>query len=729
MKNQVTRAGDRRTSGGLRLIAAIAAAAMILPISVNAAHAAGTARPLGAAAVDTARQLAADKEPGTWMSSGRTYSEQRYSPLTGINKGNIGKLGLAWFGDVDTERGQESTPVVVDGALYITSAWSMVKAYDAATGRKLWEYDPQVDRATGQIACCDVVNRGVAAWKGKIYLGALDGRLIALDGKTGKVAWSVQTTDLKEPYTITQVPRIVKGMVIIGNAGAEYTCRGYVSAYDAATGKLKWRFYTVPAKPGDPTNTPMLEKAAKTWNGEWWKFGGGATAWDTILYDPKTDLVYFGTGNGLSWSQEIRSPGGGDNLFVSSVIAVHADTGKYAWHFQEVPGDEWDYDVTNPLMTADLKIKGQMRHVLMQAPKTGFYYVWDAKTGKLISAEKFAPANWASRIDPKTGRPVENPDVRYSETKAAVVQPAPLGAHNWHPMSYSPRTGLVYIPVTESSTGFQSAKADGFKTNPRTYNTGTISGSEAITKLYAQPGAPGRGNIRSYLEAYDPVKQKEVWRVADKEYGASGTMVTASDIVFRGNWANEFAAYDARPGAKLWSAPTQANVVAAPSTYTIGKDQYVAILVGARSLPPGVVRTSAVSANNSRLLVFKLGANASLPTAAVQAVNGAPRTLNPPLFTGTNEQVIDGQAVYAKTCAGCHGAGGVADKSIPDLRMSPVLKSLSDWNAIVLDGARRFGGMASFKAQLAEGQSEAIFHYIISQANKDKATQEAAAKK
>ena len=319
--------------------------------------------------------------------------------------------------------------------------------------------------------------------------------------------------------------------------------------------------------------------------------------------------------------------------------------------------------------------------------------------------------------------------MRYSETKAAVVQPAPLGAHNWHPMSYSPRTGLVYIPVTESSTGFQSAKADGFKTNPRTYNTGTISGSEAITKLYAQPGAPGRGNIRSYLEAYDPVKQKEVWRVADKEYGASGTMVTASDIVFRGNWANEFAAYDARTGAKLWSAPTQANVVAAPSTYTIGKDQYVAILVGARSLPPGVVRTSAVSANNSRLLVFKLGANASLPTAAVQAVNGAPRTLNPPLFTGTNEQVIDGQAVYAKTCAGCHGAGGVADKSIPDLRMSPVLKSLSDWNAIVLDGARRFGGMASFKAQLAEGQSEAIFHYIISQANKDKATQEAAAKK
>jgi quinohemoprotein ethanol dehydrogenase len=708
---------------------ALAGAAIIAAFGATSLAAAPAgqpkARPMGAAWVDSARQLAADKEPGTWMSAGRTYSEQRYSPLTGINKANIKTLGLAWYGDVDTERGQESTPVVVDGVLYITSAWSMVKAYDAATGKKLWEYDPKVDRATGQVACCDVVNRGVGAWKGKIYLGALDGRLIALDGKTGKVAWSIQTTDPKQPYTITQVPRIVKGMVIIGNAGAEYTCRGYVSAYDAATGKMKWRFYTVPAAPGDPTNSPLLDKAAKTWTGDFWKYGGGATAWDTILYDPKTDLVYFGTGNGLSWSQEIRSPGGGDNLFVSSVIAVHASTGKYAWHFQEVPGDEWDYDVTNPLMTADLKIKGVMRHVLMQAPKTGFYYVWDAKTGKLISAEKFAPANWASKIDLATGRPVENPAVRYTDVKAAIVQPAPLGAHNWHPMSYSPRTGLVYIPVTESSTGFASAKPDGFKLNERMYNTGTISGSDEITRLYAQPGAPGRGNIKSYLEAYDPVAQKEVWRVPDAVYGATGTMVTASDIVFRGNWSGEFAAYDAKTGKKLWSAPTGANVVAAPSTYTIGKDQYVAILVGARGLPPNTVRTSPVSANNSRVLVFKLGANATLPSTPFQAAGSAPRTLNPPLFTGTNEQVIDGQAAYSRYCAGCHGANGVADKSIPDLRMSPALKAVGDWNDIVLGGSRKFNGMVSFKSTLAEGQSEAIFHYIISQANKDKAAAEA----
>jgi len=704
------------------------ALSLILSGAVGAAppRAPGKAHPMGAAAVDAARLLAADAEPGAWMATGRTYSEQRYSPLTGIDKANVGKLGLAWWGDIDTERGQESTPVVVDGVLYLTTAWSMVKAYDAATGRKLWEYDPKVDRATGQVACCDVVNRGIAAWKGKIYLGALDGRLIALDGRTGKVAWSVQTTDPKQPYTITQVPRIVKGMVIIGNAGAEYTCRGYVSAYDAATGKMRWRFYTVPGKPGDPTNTPLLDKAAKTWHGDFWKYGGGATAWDTILYDPKTDLIYFGTGNGLSWSQDIRSPGGGDNLFVSSVIAVHADTGKYAWHFQEVPGDEWDYDVTNPLMTADLKIHGAVRHVLMQAPKTGFFYVWDAATGKLISAEKFAPANWASKIDGATGRPVENPEVRYSETKAAIVQPAPLGAHNWHPMAYSPRTGLVYIPVTESSTGFQSAVAKDFQLKDRVYNTGTVSFSDKITSLYGQPGALPRGNIRSYLEAYDPVAQKIVWKAPDKDYGAHGAMVTASDLVFSGDWSGRFSAYDARTGARLWSAPVQADVVAAPSTYAIKGVQYVALLVGARGLPPGQARTSEVSANNSRIVVFKLGGQEELPTKPLAGGAVAPRRLNPPLLTGTNEQVIDGQGAYGRFCAGCHGQGGVADKSIPDLRYSPVLNSLPQWNSIVLDGARASKGMASFKSVLAEGQAEAIYHFIVSQANKDKAAEQAA---
>jgi PQQ-dependent dehydrogenase (methanol/ethanol family) len=702
---------------------ALAAAGLLAGSALSQGTAANR---FGAAQVDDKRQIAADSEPGTWMSAGRTYDEQRYSPLTSINKSNIKDLKLTWYGDLDTERGQESTPVVVDGALYVTSAWSKVFAYNAKTGQPLWKYDPKVDASVGQLACCDVVNRGVAAYKGKIYLGALDGRLIALDGKTGAVVWSVQTTDLKQPYTITQTPRVAHGLVFIGNAGAEYSVRGYVSAYDAETGKLKWRFYTVPSDPkNDKDGQPELKKAASTWSGDWWKFGGGATAWDTIVYDPKTNLVYFGTGNGLSWSRTIRDPKGGDNLFVSSIIAVNADTGKYAWHYQSVPGDEWDYDVTNPLMTADLKIDGKMRHVLMQAPKTGFFYVWDAKTGKLISAEKFGPANWASKIDLKTGRPVENPDVRYSVTKAAILQPAPLGAHNWYPMSYSPRTGYVYIPVTESSTGFQSADPAKFTMRERASNLGTISASPEITALFAQPGALKRGNISSWLEAYDPVAQKVVWKIPNAVYGSSGTMVTASDILFSGNHTGQFAAYDARTGDKLWSAPTQAKVVAAPSTYTIDGEQYVAVLVGARGLPEGVERTNSASANNSRILVFKLGGAASLPTRTIVAATTTSRTLNPPLLTGTNEQVLDGQGVYARTCAVCHGANAVADKTAPDLRFTTLLNSQRDWDDVLIRGSRAANGMASFKNQLADQDSENLRHYIISRANQDKAAEQA----
>jgi quinohemoprotein ethanol dehydrogenase len=694
---------------------------------------------VGSAAVDTARQLAADKEPGTWMSAGRTYDEQRYSPLTLINKSNIQSLGLVWSGDVDTQNGQEATPVVVDGALYVTTAWSMVYAYNAKTGAPLWKYDPKVDRANvGGIACCDVVNRGVAAWKGKIYLGALDGRLIALDGKTGKVEWTVQTTDLKLPYTITQVPRVYKDTVVVGNGGAEYSVRGYVTGYDTATGKQKWRFYNVPfASDENFKGQPELAKAAKTWGGaDPSKYGGGATAWDTIVYDPKTNLVYFGTGNGLAWSQTIRDSKGGDNLFVSSIIAVNADTGKYVWHFQETPGDEWDYDNTNPLMTADLKIKGKMTHVLMQAPKTGFFYVWEAKTGKLISAEKFAPANWATRIDLKTGRPVENPAVRYTDKKAAIVQPAPLGAHNWYPMSFSPKTGLVYVAVTESSTGFQSADPATFAIkNPRVYNTGTLSSSPQITELYAQPGALPRGNIRSYLEAYDPVNQKIVWKVPNRVYGAAGTMVTASDIVFMGNQDGQFQAFDARTGRLVWTTDTQSKVVAAPATYTIDGEQYVAVLTGARGRPDGQAQTVANSQNNSRILVYKLGGTAKLSTTAVgsaSAASGAPapvasNVLNPPLLTGNNEQVIDGLTTYGKYCSGCHGANVEADKTAPDLRYSALLRDLKGFTDVVIGGSRTQNGMPSFKANLDAHDAENVFHYIISKANKDKQTQDSLA--
>ncbi|HEY3393346.1 MAG TPA: PQQ-dependent dehydrogenase, methanol/ethanol family, partial [Lacipirellulaceae bacterium] len=445
-----------------------------------------TTRTIGAAAVN-AERLTANNEPGSWLAAARGYDEQRFSPLDQINESNLKELGLAWYADMDTERGQESTPIVVDGVMYLTTAWSMVKAFDIRTGQKLWEFDPGVAKSKAADACCDVVNRGVAAWNGKIYLGALDGRLIALDSRTGKQVWSVQTTDTSLPYTITGTPRIVNGKVIIGNGGAEYRVRGYVGAYDADTGQQLWRWWTVPGDPSKPYEQPELAAAAKTWNGDaYWKIGGGGTVWDGMAYDPELDTLYIGTGNGNPWNQAVRSPGGGDNLYLSSIVALDPNTGQYKWHYQTTPGDTWDYTATQPLMIADLNYPEGKRRVVMQAPKNGFFYVLDAKNGKLLSAEKFAPLTWATHVDMATGRPVEVPAARYDKTgKPAIVSPGALGMHNWHPMALHPKTGLVYIPVQIAAAPYAAPKQ--FKLNLEGTNTGTdFSGGRSLCDA---PGA------------------------------------------------------------------------------------------------------------------------------------------------------------------------------------------------------------------------------------------------
>ncbi|HVJ30844.1 MAG TPA: PQQ-binding-like beta-propeller repeat protein, partial [Gammaproteobacteria bacterium] len=373
--------------------------------SRDAADAAAAPRPT-TAAVDAARLVAADTEPGQWLSTGRTYDEQRFSPLTEIDASNVGELGLAWYGDFAVPRAQEATPLFVDGVLYVTTAWSNVKAYDARTGTPLWTYDAKVPREWGSRACCDVVNRGAAAWNGKVYVGTIDGRLLALDAANGQLTWEVDTLVRRDvAYTITGAPRVVKGKVIIGNGGAEYGVRGYVSAYDAETGALAWRFFTVPGDPKLGFENPLMESAARTWNGEWWRLGGGGTVWDSMAYDAELDLLYIGTGNGSPWNQALRSPGGGDNLFLSSIIALKPDDGSYVWHYQTTPGESWDYTATQHIVVADLTLDGTQRRVVMQAPKNGFFYVLDAATGALLSADKFAAVNWASGVDLATGRP------------------------------------------------------------------------------------------------------------------------------------------------------------------------------------------------------------------------------------------------------------------------------------------------------------------------------------
>ncbi|HKW61972.1 MAG TPA: PQQ-dependent dehydrogenase, methanol/ethanol family, partial [Candidatus Acidoferrum sp.] len=387
-------------------------------------------KPLPPASVDAERIIHADSEPGNWMTHGRTYSEQRFSPLNQITDQNVSRLGLAWSLDLDTHRGQEATPIVVDGVMYFSTAWSKVLAVKAATGEKLWSYDPKVPPEWAINACCDVVNRGVAAWQGKIFVGTLDGRLIALNAATGKVVWEALTIDRQYRYTITGAPRVLKGKVIIGNAGSELGVRGYVSAYDADTGKLQWRFYTVPGDPAQPFESSAQANAAKTWSGSWWKLGGGGTVWDSIAYDPDLDLLYIGTGNGTPWSEHARSPQGGDNLYTSSIIALQPDTGVYVWHYQETPGDVWDFDSAAQIVLANLVIDNVPRKVLLHAPKNGFFYVLDRTNGHLISAIPYTVVSWADGIDLKTGRPIEHSGARYKEGDLGIpLAPGPSGGH------------------------------------------------------------------------------------------------------------------------------------------------------------------------------------------------------------------------------------------------------------------------------------------------------------
>jgi len=697
-------------------VAALAALGLVL---------AGCNRPLDAEGVDGKAIAAADRHAGDWLSYGRSYDEQRFSPLAKISDRNVGQLGLAWSSELDTTRGQEATPLEVDGVLYVSTAWSKVRAYDVKSGRMLWQYDPKVPGEWGPRACCDVVNRGVALWKGKVYVGTLDGRLVALDARTGKEVWSTRTFDQSQSYSITGAPRIVKGKVIIGEGGGEYNLRGFVSAYDADTGKLAWRFWTVPradGKPdGQPSDKPLQQVAAGSWAPGSLAHGGGGTVWDSIVYDPELDLLYFGTDNGDPWNQAFRG-GHGDNLFLTSIIAVRPDTGEYVWHYQVNPGDEWDYSATQPLVLADLTIGGKPRKVIMQAPKNGFFYVLDRRTGELLSAKNYVPVNWATGVDLKTGRPVENPEARYSDSKKPWVgSPGPLGGHSWNPMAFSPKTGLVYIPA--NVTGFPYIAAEVFEPHKIGFNTGLDFAAGAMPNDVGVQKATMAG-LQGYLLAWDPVSQKEVWRAPHPGPANGGVVATAGNLVFQGTYAGEFAAYAADSGRKLWSFDAQAPIIAAPSTFEVGGEQYVAVLVGgggAYALSPGIVSLKSGKPRPlTRLLVFKLGGQARLP-----AVPAALRTpLDPPPLTATPAEVEQGFKLYSHFCGLCHGDTGVSGGVTPDLRYSPLLASDGFFD-VVLGGALKDRGMISFAPVLSREQAAAIRSYLIKRAHE---TQEAQAR-
>jgi quinohemoprotein ethanol dehydrogenase len=675
-------------------------------ISINALQALAVERKT--ADVDTARIVALEKGGSEWLSYGRSYSEQRFSGLTKLNSSNVSQLGLAAYLDLDNNRGLEATPLMADGVLYASISWSRVIAADAVTGKLLWEFDPQVDKAKARDACCDAINRGVALWKGKVFVGTLDGRLIAIDAKTGKSLWQTQTTDNSKPYTITGAPRVVKGKVIIGNSGADYGVRGYFAAYDADTGKMAWRVYTVPGDPSQPYEQPELAEAAKTWKGDqYWKFGGGGTVWDGMAYDPELDLLYVGTGNGSPWNRDIRSPGGGDNLFLASILAVRPDTGKLVWYYQVNPGETWDFTATQQITLGELTIDGKPRKVLMQAPKNGFFYVLDRETGKLISAEKYGKVTWAEKIDLQTGRPVENPKSRYTD-EPVVQWPGGFGAHNWHPMSYNPVTGLVYIPYHEVPGVFRNEGKE-FTFKPRRFNAGT--GFADATEF-------PRDAVSGALVAWDPVAQKARWRVPYAHYYNGGTLTTAGNLVFQGTADGRMVAYSADQGRKLWEFNAQTGIVAGAITYEVKGEQYVAVMAGwggAAAVVGGDAANAPGVKNVSRLLIFKKNGKASLPPLKPVETVALPK---PSALPASAEAAEEGRKIYGATCLQCHGVGVVSGGLIPDLRRASA-ETLNALKDIVLGGALAPRGMPSFGDALTEKDVENLKAYILLRANED----------
>jgi quinohemoprotein ethanol dehydrogenase len=654
-----------------------------------------------------------------WPMYGGTFSEERFSPLTRINKENVSQLGLAWSFEAfvvrgRTHRGNEASAIVVDGVMYFSGPWSVVYAVDAKNGKLLWKYDPGVDGQWARRACCDAVNRGVAVWKGLVYVASLDGFLIAIDARTGKEEWRVDTfiDRLSMNYSSTGAPRIAGQNVVIGNGGAEMGARGYVSAYDLRSGHLAWRFFTVPGDPAKgPDESPDITLARKTWSTQSrWDLGGGGTAWDSMVYDPALNLLYIGVGNGCPHPAWIRSPGGGDNLFLASIVAVEADTGRMKWYYQTTPGDSWDYTATQNIVLADLSIKGRPRKVLMQAPKNGFFYVLDRVTGKLISAEKYTTVTWAESIDPRSGRPRISQQADYSQA-LKVIWPWQGGGHDWMPMSYSLQTHLVYIPVMEMPMLFGSVPADSvtFRSGANNEGDRVAAVDDAVDPALLR-GQP-RPVMQNRLEAWDPVSQKVVWSSKPMPIWSGGALATAGGLVFQGSSDGAFVAYDAATGEVLKRIETGTAIMAGPISYEIDGTQYVAVLANfggamtAIGYLPGTAPTK--YQNNERLLVFRLG-GASVPLPPVRAA--VTRFPLPAAISNDVKVLKHGEEVFER-CAACHGFRG-RPNGYPDLWNLPP-EAHQNFEAIVLKGVYRYAGMPAFDDVLSAQDVRAVHAFIV----------------
>ncbi|NIA70934.1 PQQ-dependent dehydrogenase, methanol/ethanol family [Pelagibius litoralis] len=655
------------------------------------------------AGVDKAAVLANEAESRHWPSHGLDYAETRFSKLDGITTENVGELGLAWSHGLNSRRGVEATPIVVDGVMFVTASWSIVHALDARSGEALWVYDPKVPRDYAYKGCCDVVNRGVALHRGKVFVGTYDGRLVAIDAATGEPIWEQDTViDRAKSYTITGAPRIYNGKVIIGNGGAEFGVRGYITAYDAETGAQIWRWFSVPGDPAKPFEDISMARAAATWDpsAKYWEAGGGGTMWDSMAFDPELNLMYVGTGNGSPWNRHMRSPGGGDNLYLASIVALNPDTGAYVWHYQQTPGDSWDYTSAQHIILAELPIDGRTRKVLLHAPKNGFFYVIDRTNGEFLSAEPFVEVTWAEGYD-ANGRPIEAPGAR-AKDKAWETIPSAFGAHNWHPMSFNPQTGLVYIPaqgVPLTQQHDPDFKLDTHLPGRPHSNLGWNLGHMLNT---VAPKAKPFG----HLLAWDPVKQEEAWRQEYVSPWNGGTLTTAGNLVFQGTADGRFIAYDAGSGATLWQTPVGSGVVAAPATYEVDGRQYVSVAVGWGGVY-GMLERATERVGPGRIYTFAVGAKAPMPATVTNT-----RTTLVAGVTYDPEHVTEGAGLYVSNCLFCHGVPGINNGgNIPNLAYSEA-GILTNAAAIVFSDALKERGMPNFADKLSEDELTRIIAFI-----------------
>ena len=693
--------------------------------TIDQQAASGTFQPSSFGQINRERLLAVNNEPGQWLTEGRDFGKSHFSPLNQINQDNIRELGFAWEYRTDTHRGMEANPIMVDGVLYTSGTTGRVYALNAVTGEEIWAFNPESDGQVNRYTCCDEVNRGVDVWEGMVYVASLDGRLFGLDAETGEVAWEEDTFIYKDrAYTSSGAPQVAGDVVVIGNAGADYDARGYVSAYDLKTGEFRWRFFTVPGDPALGFEHPELALAAETWDPDSrWDVGGGGTAWNAMVYDPELNLLYVGTGNSALFNWHERSPAGGDNLFLCSILAINPDTGEMVWYYQQVPRESWDYTATQPFILTDMAFDGENRKVIMQAPKAGFFYILDRATGELLSADPYVPVNWASHIDLATGRPQMNPDVDYDYGKPPIfIEPSGMGGHAWNPMAWNPENKIVYIPSIEGGA-MSYDNTDGHVYRPKQGNNGNsiLFGDmmtmnpdlmqDPIRSFLDDVQDAGKAESRAALKAFDPATGTTVWEVENEGWwDRAGVLSTAGGLVFQGTDSGFMRVYHEDTGELLHELFIGSSIIAAPISYMVEGEQYIAFLTGwggggwfAPHPTSAVIRYG----NQGRIIALKLGGE-SIPVPDLVS-DIAPIPEPPVQNTASPEIIAQGRQLFSRSCAICHAN---TDYGLtPDLRRMDAATH-EGFLGIVLYGARRYQGMPKWDDVLDENQASAIHAYL-----------------